>query len=289
MKGPAIGIIVPRMDGYPITSALRGMGEVLESHGYEVMITNSHGSRQQEEEIARLLMGQGVRGIIASVSAETSKLHHFNAFLRHGVPIVFFDQVKKMEKTSSVVIDNHWCGWLAAEHLVQQGCRRIAIFTSDVRQGVDGQRYEGFLQRLRSFGISFSRELLIVGEMDERGGANAAARLLAMDPMPDAVFVTGDLAAAVCMNVLRDAGVRVPHDLAIVGFNNEPAARLVKPSLTTIDYPGVEIGRTAAESLLKRMSAGPAPVEPQTIIVPARLIVRHSSLSLPTEEKYAVV
>jgi LacI family transcriptional regulator len=289
MEGPAIGIIVPRTEGYPILSALRGIEEVFGPRGYEVMITHSHGSSEQEAAIVRLLMEQGIRGVIACVPAETGDLPLFSAFTRRGIPVVFFDQVKKLEGTSSVVIDNHCCGWMAAEHLARQGCRRIALVTSDVRQGVHLQRYEGFLRGLRSFGIPFSEELLIVGGMDEEGGVDAAARLLAMDAMPDAVFVTSDLAAAACMYALKEAGVRVPEDLAIVGFNNEPTSRLVKPSLTTIDYPGAEVGRIAAESLLECLSGGVVPVESRTVIVPVRLIVRHSSLRIKTGERSAAV
>jgi len=285
MSIPAVGIIVPRMNDHHITSTLQGIGQVLGSRGYEVMITHSQGSSGQEAAAARLLTGQDVRGIIACPSAETRDMGHFKAFTRRGVPVVFFGHVRKLEETTSVVIDHRRCGFMAAEHLVRQGCRRIAIVASGLWQEGNAQRYDGFLQGLRSYDVPFSDELLIVGETDEGSGADAAARLLCLDPVPDGVFITSDLVAAVCIHVLEEAGVRVPADMAIVGFNNEPAARLTTPSLTTIEYPGLEIGKVAAERLLERISGCVPDAAPRTVVVPAGLIVRHSSLRKNSLEK----
>jgi LacI family transcriptional regulator len=282
MAIPAVGVIVPRMNDHYIISVLQGIGQALDRWGYDVMITHSHGSSEQEAAITRLLINEDVRGIIACPSGEAQDLRHFSAFTRRGVPVVFFDYMGKLEETTSVVIDSRGCGFTAAEHLIGQGCRRIAVVTSDLRRYSNAQRFEGFLRGLRSYDVPFSDELLIVGEMDEAGGTNAAARLLCMDPMPDGVFITSDLAAAVCMHALQEAGVRVPEDLAIVGFNNEPPARLITPSLTTIEYPGWKVGRVAAERLLERASGSVTGAAPRTVVVPASLIVRQSSLRTNT-------
>jgi len=278
MATPAIGVIVPRMNDHFIRSALQGIGQVLDSRGYEVMITHSHGSSGQEAAAVRLLIGQDVQGIIACPTAGTGDIGYFRALTRRGVPVVFFGQERKLEETTSIVIDHRRCGFMAAEHLIRQGCRRIAIVTSDLRQDGNAQRYEGFLQGLRNYDVPFSDELLIVGEMDEDCGADAAARLLCMDPVPDGVFITSDMVAAVCIHALEKAGVRVPADLAIVGCNNEPAARLITPSLTTIDHSGLTIGKIAAAHLLERMSGGVTNGQSHTVVLPAELIVRHSSL-----------
>jgi len=285
MAIPAIGVIVPRMDDHYITSALQGIGQVLDPLGYEMMITYSHRSNGRETATTQLLTGLNVGGVIACLSPETQDLCHFRAFTRRGVPVVFFHQGSKLEETTSVVIDQRGCGLMAAGHLIRQGCCRIAIVTSDLRQRDNAQRYAGFLQALRNYGVPFSDELLIVEEMDEAGGANAAARLLCMDPAPDGVFITSDLTAAVCMQILTEEGVRVPEDLAIVGSNNEPAARLVSPSLTTIDYPGLKVGRVAAECLLERVLGEVADTAFREVVIPAGLIVRQSSLRINTVEK----
>jgi LacI family transcriptional regulator len=99
-----------------------------------------------------------------------------------------------------------------------------------------------------------------------------------MDPMPDGLFITSDLVAAMCMHTLKEEGVRVPEDIAIVGFNNDPLGRLITPALTTIDYPGVEIGKTAAMSLISHLSGECPLVRSKTAVVPSGLIVRGSSL-----------
>jgi LacI family transcriptional regulator len=224
--------------------------------------------------------------VIASLSVETKGLAHFTMFADEGIPVVFFDRVEDTGDSDAVVIDNSRCGYLATEHLIKQGCKRIAIVTSSVTRNVYAQRYKGFRDALCSHGILFGEELLIMGDAGEDGGVDAAGRILRMDPMPDGLFITNDLAAVICMHTLREAGVRVPEDIAIVGFNNDPVGRLVTPALTTIDYPGVEIGKTAAASLLRHLSGGYLPEghsrdQGRMAVLPAGLIVRGSSLKQP--------
>jgi len=166
---------------------------------------------------------------------------------------------------------------MATEHLIKQGCRRIAIITSNLERNVYIQRFKGFREALKDYTIPFTEDLLILGDIERDGGAEIAGMIREMRPMPDGLFFTNDLAAVLCMHSLQEAGVRIPEDIAIVGFNNDPLGRLVTPALTTIDYPGLEIGRTAARSLLYHLSGSHA-AECRTAVVPAELIVRNSSL-----------
>jgi LacI family transcriptional regulator len=272
-----LGVIVPKLDSHFITSALKGIREVAAGKGYELIITHSQESMEKEIANAQLLFDWGVAGVIASLSVETKHLSHFAAFTDKGIPIVFFDRVERTEHSDMVVVDNARCGFMATEHLIRQGCRRIAIVTSSLERNVYMQRFKGFREALKDYSIPFTEDLLILGDNDREGGAGVAGRIMEMLPMPDGLFFTNDLAAAMCMHSLKEAGVRIPEDIAIVGFNNDPLGRLVTPALTTIDYPGLEIGRTAARSLLHHLSG--SQVAPcRTSVVPAELIVRNSSL-----------
>jgi len=167
---------------------------------------------------------------------------------------------------------------MATEHLIRQGCRRIAIVTSSLKRNVYAQRYKGFREALKDYTIPFTEDLLILEDNDKDGGMDAAWRIMHMDPMPDGLFITSDLIAAMCMHTLKEEGIRVPEDIAIVGFNNDPLGRLITPALTTIDYPGIEIGKTAAMSLISHLSGDCPLMQSQTAVVPSGLIVRGSSL-----------
>lgn len=279
-KTKTIGVIVHKLDSHFITSALKGIEKVVAEHGYELIITNSQESMDKEIGNAELLFDRRVDGLLASLSVETKGLAHFAPFAETGVPVVFFDRVEKTGHSDMVVIDNARCGFMATEHLIRQGCRRIAIITSSLKRNVYAQRYKGFREALKDYTIPFTEELLIRTDNDRDGGMDAAWRIMHLDPMPDGLFITSDLVAAVCMHTLKEEGIRVPEDIAIVGFNNDPLGRLITPALSTIDYPGVEIGRTAAMSLLSHLSGDCPLVASKTAVVPAELIVRGSSLKL---------
>ncbi|MBS1603055.1 MAG: substrate-binding domain-containing protein [Bacteroidetes bacterium] len=273
-----VGVIVHRLDSHFTTSALNGIESVTTSQGYETIITHSQEDSEIEASNARLLLNRGVDGVIASLSSRTESLRHFEAFAENGVPVVFFDRVAKSKNSDVVVIDNSRCGFLATEHLINQGCRRIAIVTSSLERSVYAQRYTGFRSALRKYGMPFSHDLMVLGDIDSESGVEAARRILEMDPLPDGLFITSDLVAAICIHTLKEAGIRVPEDIAVVGFNNDPVGRLITPKLTTIDYNGFEIGKVAAMSLLDQLSGREQEPFGRTAVIPAGLTVRDSSL-----------
>jgi len=277
-KTKTVGIIVHKLDSHFMLSALKSIQKMTTENGYEVIITHSQESLEKEAANARLLFDRGVDGVLASLSAETRDTAHFTSFMDKGVPVVFFDCMEKMPDNDTVVIDHAGCGFLAAEHLIRQGCRRIAIISADLERGVYAERYKGFRNALEKYNMTFSKELLITADIGIDDGMDAARRVLRMRPLPDGLFITNDLAAAACMHTLKEAGIRVPDDIAIVGFNNDPVGRLITPALTTIDNPGFEIGRTAATRLLDYLSGNGYRDRQTTAVVPPALIIRASSL-----------
>ncbi|MDO6430316.1 substrate-binding domain-containing protein [Flavitalea sp. BT771] len=277
-KSKTVGVIVPKLDSHFITTALKGIQEITTESGYDIIITHSQENMEKEAANVRLLSDRSVDGVLASLSVETKGTAHFSPLTDKGTPVVFFDRVEDACSSGTVVIDNARCGYLATEHLIRQGCRRIAIITSDLKRDVYKQRYKGFREALDSYGIAFSQELLLLPEGDSDTGTDAAQKVLHMKPLPDGLFITNDLTAAICMHTLNEAGIRVPEDIAIVGFNNDPVGRLITPALTTIDYPGFEIGKTAASTLLAHLSGRKTVTERTTAIVPSSLIIRNSSL-----------
>jgi LacI family transcriptional regulator len=272
-----IGVIVHELQSDFITAAVSGIGEVAAGFGYEIIITHSRESMEKEVENAQALFNQQVQGVIASLSFGTSDLQHFESFLNAGVPVVFFDRVEKTGSNGTVVIDNTACGYMATDHLIQQGCKRIAIVTSTMERNVYADRFDGFIRALLHHKIPFTEELLIVNDISVQAGVEAAAKVMAMETKPDGLFITNDLVAAVCMRRLMEAGVRIPDDIAVVGFNNDSICKITVPTLTTINYPGIEMGRMAGMKLFDRLLGKPSR-HFETTVVPAELVVRRSSL-----------
>ncbi|MDB5252036.1 MAG: LacI family transcriptional regulator [Flaviaesturariibacter sp.] len=274
-----IGVIVHELNSHFITSVLAGIEKVTTEAGYDLIIAHSSESAVKEASNARNLFHKRVDGLIASLSFDTQNLDHFKAFTDKGVPIVFFDRVEKDDSNTVVVIDNSRAGYLATEHLVSQGCRRIAHITSSLNRNVYADRFKGYSEALAAHGLPVLKKLLVVGDLSESAGVNAARKVLAMKPRPDGAFVTNDFVAAVFMRTLKESGVRVPQDLKIVGFNNDAIAKLIEPTLTTVNYPGIDIGQIAARNLIDQIRGVAEPN--QSIIVPSDLIVRGSSLEKP--------
>ncbi|HEY0356678.1 MAG TPA: substrate-binding domain-containing protein, partial [Flavisolibacter sp.] len=175
-------------------------------------------------------------------------------------------------------IDNAKCGYIATTHLIEQGCKRIAHVTSSLKRNVYSQRYKGYRDALYDHGLHFEESLLLVNDLSEKAGVESAMKILKMDPLPDGVFITNDFVAAVCMRTLKENGIRIPTDIAVVGFNNDAIGKLIEPALTTINYPGIDMGEIAAHNLINHLKGLSNIQQTNTIIVRSDLVIRKSSL-----------
>ena len=240
----------------------------------------AHSSESYEKEVsnARNLFNKRVDGLIASLSFDTKNYDHFKLFSDKGVPVVFFDRVERNNGNTVVVIDNYKCGFQATKHLIDQGCKRIAHLTSNLSRNVYRDRYRGCKDALEENGLTFDEKMLIVDNLSEKAGIDAARKISKMKPMPDGVFITNDFVAATFIKELKSLNVSVPEDIAVVGFNNDAISHLIEPSLTTIDYPGSEMGEVAARTLINHLTGVSKLGQISTIIINSDLIVRESSI-----------
>lgn len=280
-----IGVMVHELNSNFITSVLAGIEKVTTEAGYDLIIAHSSESAQKEAANAANLFQKRVDGLIASLSFDTKGLEHFQPFLDKGVPVVFFDRVEQDGNRTVVVIDNRQCGHLATSHLIQQGCKRIAHVTSSLQRNVYAQRYKGYCDALLENKLPVDDSLLLIGDLSEEAGAEAARKILSLQPLPDGIFCTNDFVAAVCMRTLREAGIAVPQEMAVVGFNNDAIAKLIDPPLTTINYPGRDMGEIAARQLINHLKGISNLEQTNTIIVRSELIVRKSSLKKGNKSK----
>jgi LacI family transcriptional regulator len=273
-----IGVIVHELKSNFITSVLAGIEKITTEAGYDLIIAHSSESAVKEAANAKNLFNKRVDGLIASLAFDTSNLDHFKPFINKKVPVIFFDRVEQDGNNSVVIIDNAKCGYIATKHLIDQGCKRIAHVTSNLKRNVYSQRYKGYRDALFDNGIEFDESMLIIDDLSEKAGMAAAMRILKMKPLPDGVFITNDFVAAVCMRTLKEHGISIPQDIAIVGFNNDAIAKLIEPALTTINYPGIDVGEIAARNLVNHLKGISDIHQTNTIIVRSELIVRESSL-----------
>ncbi|QEH40980.1 LacI family DNA-binding transcriptional regulator [Chitinophaga sp. XS-30] len=273
-----IGVLVHELKSSFITSVLAGIEKITATAGYDIVIAHSSESAQKEAANARNLFNKRVDGLIASLSFDTTDLDHFQPFADKGVPVIFFDRVEQTGQNTVVVIDNAKCGYIATSHLIEQGCKRIAHITSSLRRNVYALRHKGYQDALADNNIPFDESLVVISALSEQAAVDATTQILSMKPLPDGIFVTNDFVAAVCIRTLKEQGIRIPEDIAIVGFNNDAIGTLIEPALTTIDYPGMDMGEIAARNMIDHLK-GVSPIHhTSTIVVRSQLIVRESSL-----------
>src|SRR5258706_7044413 len=273
-----IGIIVHELNSNFITSVLAGVEKVTAEAGYDLIIAHSSESYIKEAANAKNLFHKRVDGLIASLAFDTDDLEHFQRFVDKGIPVIFFDRVEQDGNNTVVIIDNYKCGYQATQHLIEQGCKKIVHVTASLKRNVYSERYRGYRDALFDHDISFEENFLITKDLSENAGIDSAMQILSMKPMPDGAFITNDFVAAVCMRTLKMHDIRIPDDIAIVGFNNDAIGKLIEPALTTINYPGRDIGEIAARNLINHLKGISNIQHTNTIIISSDLIIRKSSL-----------
>jgi LacI family transcriptional regulator len=288
-KTNTIGLILHELNTNFIISVIAGIEKVTAQEGYDIIITHSAENYQREADNALNLFHKRVDGVIISLSFETKDLGHFKQFEEKGIPVIFFDRVEETANNTNVIINNYKNGYDATTHLLDQGCKKIVLVTSNLNRNVYAQRLKGYSDALRDADISFNKNLVLIKDLSEQCGIDAANEIMKMKPMPDGAFITNDFTAAVCMQTLKDNGVRIPEDIAIVGFNNDVISKIVEPHLTTINYPGKDMGEVAARTLINHLKGIADLKKTNTIVIHSELIIRKSSLKRKIHEETATL
>jgi len=270
-----IGVIVPNLD-YVLSTMVRGIDEVALEAGYTVMVCQSNESFGREILNTRRLLDSLVDGFIVSVSSETKLFDHFKKIQERGLPMVVFDRVTPDLIAPSVRLDNEEGGFIATEHLLEQGYSRIAILAGPVNLGVSNSRLEGYLKALRKHKVKIDRQLIIYCDFNQDYAYFATQELLAMKKRPDAIFTISDRMAIGAMLAIKEKGLKMPQDIGLVGFNNEPVVSLVTPRISSVDLPSFEMGKVAAKLFIETMHNNADMSGVEEVLKP-KLYVRESS------------
>lgn len=279
-KSNIIGIIVGNLNSSFMSNVIAGVEKELSDAGYNLIISQSLDNINKEINIAQAMYNNRVDGLLVSLAYETENADHFESFVKRGIPLVYFDRVWPHPQCPGVEIDNVKAAYDITEHLITQGCKRIAHVTAYKLSSVAADRFAGFKKALEDYQMTFDESLLVQTDLTLQAGIDAAKQILAMKNRPDAVFVTNDACAVSCMQELKRNGIRIPQDIAFAGFNNDTEASIIEPNLTTVDYKGYEMGEVAAQILLDRLNQTDNGLlkTGNKVIQPSEIIIRDSSL-----------
>lgn len=284
-KGFVIGVIVPRIDRHFFASVIGGIESIAHENGYSVLVSQSNERYDDEKAIVKTMMSKKIDGLAVSLASETIDYKHFETAISAGIPVVFFDRVPLEPISSMVEVDNFQASYDAVQHLISQGCRRIAHLSGPMTLSVYRKRKEGYIKALEDAKIPVEDELILENSITLVTGEEAGLKILNMKNRPDGIFSAGDYSAIGVMHTLRNGGLRIPQDISVVGFANEPFDSFVDPPLTSVDQKNREMGKNVAELLLKKMNHESEMEHRECILLQPDLVKRESSLKMRDKKK----
>lgn len=275
-----VGVIVPEINMHFFSSVISGIQEYCASHGYSIMICQSMESVATEKSNIHMLVSNRVDGLLISLSSQTENLDHLRQLINKNIPIVLFDRVADELPVSKVIVDDHDGAYKAVSHLIKTGCTRIAYLGGPEHLYISKQRMRGYMDALRDHKIEANSDFIIhCKDFRAEEVVNGVRRILDIRPGIDAIFCMNDPMAITAVQILKEKKIRIPEQIAIVGFTNEPVTSLIDPSLTTVSQPSHEMGIAAAKLFIDQLLQGEE-FEPTTHVLKTELIVRNSTRPL---------
>ena len=288
-KTNTIGVIIPEVVHFFFSTVISGIEDVAYQAGYNVILAQSNESYVREVAHVKALFNSRVDGMLLSLSRETTNFDHVESIISKGVPIVFYDRMYHSPTSSKVIVDDYAGAKEAVNHLIEQGCKSIAHLVGAPNLIISIDRLRGYKDALKENKMEIREDLILAcdsGTFEE--GKSVTQKLLNSKVKVDAIFANNDPMAMGAMMAIKEKGLKIPQDIAIVGFSNWFFGGLMEPSLSTIDQPGFEMGQEAARLLIRQIDMKEKdeyePVE-EIKVLKTRLVIRESSLKKQSKKK----
>lgn len=269
-----IGVIIPDVVHYFFSTVISGIEDVVYQRDYNMILCQSNELWEHEVKNIRTLLSSRVDGILASVAKTTTDFSHYRSILEKEMPLVFFDRAVEELKTDSVVIDDEAGAYKAVNHLLRTGKKQIVHLAGPPHLAIALHRLEGYTRAMKEYRLTPSKDDILRCD-DIESAERMIPSMLKRTPRPDAFFAVNDLTAAQTMMIVKRHGLRIPEDIAVVGFTNSQIATLTDPGLTSVDQKGFQMGQEAARLLIDRIEKPRGPI--QNKVITSELVIRGSS------------
>lgn len=269
-----IGVVVPNLVTHYYSAVLDGIEDYASKEGYSVIAINSHEDYLKEERAIDNFINMHVEGIIACLSQDTVDYSHFEEIHKMGIPLVFFARTCLPELFSQVVANGAEAAEQATLHLIDTGSKRVAFLGGPNHLDMVRRRKHGYLEALKQRRLPIDRDIIICDKIDFECSREAALKILSSDNRPDAILAFNDIITYAAFDAIKTLGLRIPEDVAIIGFTDTDASAFVTPKLSSIEDQSHKTGAVACE-LLMRIIGGDPKIYKE--IVPMILKIRESS------------
>ena len=277
-----LGLIIPEIVHFFFSTVISGIEDQAHEEGYKIIICQSNEEYQREIDSTQTLYNSRVEGLLISVAQTTENIDHIQKIHDRGLPIIFFDRLIEDVKADFVIVDDEHGGFLATEHLIEQGYERIGHIAGHPSLKLTQARLLGYRKALEKHGLLFDEGLVAYNDSTSlEKSTSVSEEILSSENPPGAVFASNDMSAFGALNAARKKGLKIPEEFGIVGFSNWQFGELIEPALSTVNQPGYEMGREAARLLIQRIKQfedDNYDYSPETIVLPTELIVRESSV-----------
>ncbi|MCR8642717.1 LacI family transcriptional regulator [Paenibacillus sp. N1-5-1-14] len=274
-KTRTIGLLVPNITNQFFAEITKGVEDGLSEHGYNVFLCNSYNDIDKEKQYIRVLKEQRVEGVILS-STNTVTQDYYSYLKEQGVAFVLLDRHASEPLNNGIIVDDRKGGFLAAQHLLELGHRKIGCLVESTGLCNIDERLHGYKDALAQYGVPYEEKFVVSGELTIEGGCQAAIKLIE-EQIVTAIFATNDLMAIGVYEAAIQLGKRIPEDISVVGFDDISFAHYLTPKLTTVRQPIYEIGRRAAANLIYILQN--KLYMPSTEVLDVELIIRNSTSS----------
>jgi LacI family transcriptional regulator len=280
-KTNIIGVIIPETVHFFFSTVISGIEDEAMSEGYNVMICQSNESYEREADSIDALMGARVDGLLVSISRETSDLKHLQKVRDEGTPLVFFDRLVEGMNASSVVVDDYQGAYDATVHLIEQGCKNIVHLAGPENLILCRKRKEGYISALEDFNMPIDESYIV----ECREGNQEMAHKIFIDLLNsgkpiDGVFANNDMTALGVLAAAKEHKIKVPEELAIIGFSNWQFCSMLDPALSSVSQSGYEMGREAVRLMFQEINNKDENRKSQISILDTEVVARSSSIRL---------
>ncbi len=278
-KTKTIGVIIPQIVHHFFSKVISGIEHIANEKGYNVMICLSNESYEKEVLNMEMLANGVVDGIIVSVAKQTEEkadYTHFKELINNGIPLVLFDRKIDEIKCNKVLVDDFGGGYMAAQHLIDIGCKKVAIVTTPNHVTVGNIRKEGYIKALEDNDIDVN-ENFIIKVNEEHSIAEQIKEIFEHSDLPDGIFAVNEIYAATAVKIAKNRGLNVPDDVAIMGFTDGLISEFSSPQLTTVAQHGFTMGEKSMEILLDELNHQDADYQYKTNIISTDIVIREST------------
>lgn len=250
-KSKTIAVVIPEIANNFFALAINGIESIAQEKGYHVLIYLTHEDKEKEIAITKHLQNGRVDGIMMSLSSQTAELTHLEELKEKEIPLVFFDRVADHIDAPKITTDDYNSGVKGTEHLIENGCKRIAFLSISQNLSISNKRMNGYSDALKKSGLKQENSLIVACNGNEKKNNDIIRKLLSRKNRPDGIFASVEKLAITTYEICESLNLNIPKDVKIISFSNLQTAALLNPSLTTITQPAFEIGREAASILFK--------------------------------------